>query len=49
MSFIEIRWNRLPERRRLCLLALATWACALLATICLLRNDGVREVLYKAF
>jgi len=39
----------MPPRRRLCLLALATWVCAVLATICLLRNDGAREVLYKAF
>jgi hypothetical protein len=49
MNYLKNRWNSWPPRRRLFLLALAAWGCAAWATFCLLRQDGLREVLYKAF
>jgi len=49
MSLLTKYWNGLSPRWRLFLLALATWGAAALATILLLRQEGVREVLYKAF
>jgi len=48
-KFLEKKWNRMPPRRRLFLLAAATFASAVVAFMMLLRNAGVREVLYKAF
>jgi len=39
----------MPRRRRLFFLAVATGATVALATVLLLRKEGVREVLYKAF
>jgi len=41
--------NRLPPRWRLFILASVTCAAAAAATLLLLRQNGVREVLYKAF
>lgn len=48
MRSIHHRWNQLPRRRRLLLLALATIAMAMFATILLVRG-GLKEVLYKGF
>jgi hypothetical protein len=47
-SFLRNYWNRLPQRRRLLFLALATCAAAVFATILLVRS-GLKEVLYKGF
>jgi hypothetical protein len=48
MFSIKDRWDQLPRRRRLVLLALATAGMAMLATILLVRG-GLKEVLYKGF
>jgi flagellar biosynthesis/type III secretory pathway M-ring protein FliF/YscJ len=47
-SFLKNYWSRLPQRQRLLILALATGAMAVFATILLVRN-GLKEVLYKGF
>jgi hypothetical protein len=49
MRTLQNRWNQLPPRWRLFFLVSATCAAAVLATMLLLRREGVREILYKAF
>ncbi len=50
MNLISFKthWTRLPPRVRLFLLASATCAVGVIATLCVLRNS-LKEVLYKAF
>jgi hypothetical protein len=49
MNYLEKRWSQWSPRQRLYILAIVTWGGAVLATLCLLRKDGVRDILYKAF
>jgi len=49
MKLFAHRWASLSPGARLVLIALAVWVCGVAATCGLLRQDGVREVLYKGF